>query len=176
MNLAQIEDNLQTLIANIKPETFIYDLLLAYDTPKSTIKRLQTEGGLNLSKNQNEILWKGKLWFKRLDSAELHAAFAEIKPNQAALKHKPRFVICTDYSTLLALDTKTSDTLDIPIAELAKHFDFFLPWAGMEKAQAKYENPADVKAAERMARLYDEIKKDNVTHTKEEVHKIIQEL
>ncbi|CAN1570363.1 hypothetical protein MCERE19_03166 [Spirosomataceae bacterium] len=172
MNLAQIEDNLQTLVADIKPETFIYDLLLAYDTPKSTIKRLQAEGGLNLSKKQNEILWKGKLWFKSLGSDELHQDFATIKTNEATLKHKPRFVICTDYNTLLALDTKTSESLDIPIADLAKHFDFFLPWAGMEKAQAKYENPADVKAAERMAKLYDEIKKDNITTTKEEVHNL----
>jgi hypothetical protein len=172
MNLAQIENNLQTLLADIKSETFIYDLLFAYDTPKSTIKRLQTEGGLNLAKKQNEILWKGKLWFKNLSSDELHEDFATIKTNEAALKHKPRFVICTDYNTLLALDTKTSETLDIPIADLAKHFDFFLPWAGMEKAQAKYENPADVKAAERMAKLYDEIKKDNVTSTKEEVHNL----
>ena len=172
MNLAQIEDNLQTLVADIKPETFIYDLLLAYDTPKSTIKRLQADGGLNLSKKQNEILWKGKLWFKSLSNDELHEDFATIKTNEAALKHKPRFVICTDYNTLLALDTKTSETLDIPIADLAKHFDFFLPWAGMEKATAKYENPADVKAAERMAKLYDEIKKDNITTTKEEVHNL----
>lgn len=172
MNIAQIEDNLQNLVADIKPETFIYDLLLAYDTAKSIIKRLQTEGGLNLSKKQNEILWKGKLWFKSLTSDELHEDFASIKTNEAALKHKPRFVICTDFNILLALDTKTSDTLDIPIADLAKHFDFFLPWAGMEKAQAKYENPADVKAAERMAKLYDEIKKDNVTTTKEEVHNL----
>ncbi len=57
MNLAQIEENIQTLTANIKPETFIFDLLLAYYTPKSTIKRLQADGGLNLSKNKNEVLW-----------------------------------------------------------------------------------------------------------------------
>jgi hypothetical protein len=59
----------------------------------------------------------------------------------------------------LAYDTKTQDTLDIPILDIAKHFDFFLPLAGMEKAQHQVENPADVKAAERMAKLYDEIKK-----------------
>ena len=51
-----------------------------------------------------------------------------------------------------------------------KHYDFFLPWAGLEKAQHHYENPADVRAAERMAKLYDEIKKDNPTKVHEEVH------
>lgn len=172
MSITQIQENIQTLIANIQEETFIYNLLLAYDTPKSTIKRLQAEGGLNLSKNSNEILWKNKLWFKHLESEYLYSAFEQIKTNETGLKHKPRFVICTDYKTFLALDTKTTDTLNIPIEELSRHFDFFLPWAGMEKAQAIYENPADVKAAERMARLYDEIKKDNVTTTKDEVHNL----
>ncbi len=172
MNLAQIEENLQILIANIKPDTFIFDLLLAYDTPKSTIKRLQAEGGLNLSKNKNEVIWKSKLWFKSSESDEIQTEFESLKANTGVLKHKPRFVIFTDYDTFLALDTKTSETLEIKISDLAKHFDFFLPWAGMEKAQAKYENPADVRAAERMAKLYDEIKKDNLTTTKEEVHNL----
>lgn len=99
------------------------------------------------------------MWFKHLESEYLYSAFEQIKTNETGLKHKPRFVICTDYKTFIALDTKTTDTLNIPIEELSRHFDFFLPWAGMEKAQAIYENPADVKAAERMARLYDEIKK-----------------
>ncbi len=172
MNLAQIEDNLQALIADIKPETFIYDMLLAYGTPKSTIKRLQVDGGLNLTRNSNEVIWKSKLWFKSSDSGEIHAEFESIKANPTALRHKPRFVVFTYYDTFLALDTKTSETLEIKITDLAKHFDFFLPLAGMEKAQAKYENPADVKAAERMARLYDEIKKDNATTTKDEVHNL----
>jgi hypothetical protein len=35
----------------------------------------------------------------------------------------------------------------------------------MEKATHKNENPADVKAAEKMAKLYDEIKKDNLINT-----------
>ena len=57
MNIAQIENNLQQLIKSFNKETFIYDLLLAYDTPKSTISRLQN-GGLNLSNLEGEISWK----------------------------------------------------------------------------------------------------------------------
>ena len=38
-----------------------------------------------------------------------------------------------------------------------KHVDFFLPWTGKEKYIAHQENPADVKAAEKMAKIYDEI-------------------
>jgi len=171
MNIAQIESNLQKLIKSFNEDSFIYDLLLAYGQPKASIKRLQ-QGGLNLSKHEGEIIWKKKLFFKSVKGEDLHGVIDSIKSDDKALKQDPRFIIVTDFKTLLAIDRKTSDTLDVPIAEIAKHFDFFLPWAGMEKAQHQNENPADVKAAERMAKLYDEIKKDNPTKTPEEVHNL----
>jgi hypothetical protein len=40
MTIIEIENNLNTLISNFNKETFIFDLLLAYGAPKSTIKRL----------------------------------------------------------------------------------------------------------------------------------------
>ena len=98
---------------------------------------------------------------------DLHLAISEIKNT---LKQEQRFVIVTDFKTLLAIDTKTSDSLDIEFTALPKHFDFFLPWAGMEKAQHQNENPADVKAAEKMAKLFDEIKKDNPDNSPEFIH------
>lgn len=171
MNLTQIEANLQQIISNFNKDTFVYDLLLAYGQPKASITRLQ-QGGLNLSKVEGEIAWKKKLFFKAVENEDLHELIDGIKINGKSLKHDPRFIVATDFETLLAIDSKTSDTLDIPILEIARHFDFFLPLAGMEKAQQQFENPADVKAAERMAKLYDEIKKDNPTDTPEKVHNL----
>jgi hypothetical protein len=171
MNLAQIENNLQQLVQSFNKDSFIYDLLLAYGQPKASITRLQ-KGGLNLSKIPGEITWKKKLFFKEINGEDLHDLIDNVAANERAIKHDPRFLIVTDYETLLAVDRKTNDTLDIPILEIAKHFDFFLPWAGMEKKQAIGENPADVKAAEKMAKLYDEIKKDNPAFTPEDVHNL----
>jgi len=171
MNSSQVENNVQQLVKTFNKETFIYDLLLTYDTPKSTIKRLQ-KGDLNLSKVENEIDWKKKLFFKTAIDENVQELFEEVRKSDRANKHNPRFIIVTDFETLIAIDTKTEDLLNIPIAEIAKHYDFFLPWAGMEKAQNKLENPADVKAAERMAKLYDEIQKDNATHDTEAVHNL----
>ena len=147
MNIAQIEQNLQDLILDFNKETFIFELLLAYGSPKASITRLQ-KGNLNLSKIEGEISWKKKVFFKQVFDQDLHQAISEIK---SALKQEQRFVIVTDFKTLLAIDTKTNDSLDIDFILLPKHFDFFLPWAGMEKAQHQNENPADVKAAEKMA-------------------------
>lgn len=171
MNLAQIENNLQQLVQSFKKDSFMYDLLLAYGQPKASITRLQ-KGGLNLSKIPGEIAWKKKLFFKEVNGEDLHDLIDNVAANERATKHDPRFLIVTDYETLLAVDRKTGDTLDIPISEIAKHFDFFLPWAGMEKKHAIGENPADVKAAEKMAKLYDEIKRDNPASTPEEIHNL----
>jgi hypothetical protein len=166
MNIAQVENNLQNLIKNFSKDTFIYDLLLAYGLPKASITRLQN-GNLNLSKVQGEVSWKKKVLFKPIENEDLHVAITNCKEET---KQEQRFIIVTDFKTLLAVDTKTSDTLDIELDVLPKHFDFFLPWAGMEKATHKNENPADVKAAEKMAKLFDEIKKDNPDNSPEFIH------
>ncbi|MFD3275196.1 DNA methyltransferase [Aquirufa echingensis] len=169
MNVTQIGQSVEDLVKSINEESFFYDFISCFGTPKATVKRLQ-EGGLNLSKNHGEILWKKKVFFRVSNSIDLHLLIDSIKSDPKVTGHSPRFIIVTDYETLLSIDTKTGDSLDTPLLELDRHFDFFLPLAGMEKAQHQFENPADVKAAERMGKLYDEIKKDNSTDTEAEVH------
>lgn len=168
MNIIQIEIKLKTLVNTLDKETFIYNLLESYYLPKASISRLQ-KGSLNLSKVPGEVSWKKKLFFKEELKNDLHLTISSLKDE---LKHNQRFVIVTDYKTLLAIDTLTKDQLDIPISDLPKYFDFFLPWAGMEKATHAAENPADVKAAEKMAKLFDEIKKDNPDPSAEFIHNL----
>ena len=57
MNITQIEKNLSKLIKNFNEETFIYDLLLAYDFKPSTISRIK-KGSYNLSKVDGEVSLK----------------------------------------------------------------------------------------------------------------------
>lgn len=168
MNVAQIENNLILLVYTLDKETFIYNLLESYYLPKASISRLQ-KGSLNLSKVPGEVSWKKKLFFKEELKNDIHLTISSLKDE---LKHNQRFVIVTDYKTLLAIDTLTKDQLDIPITDLPKYYDFFLPWAGMEKATHASENPADVKAAEKMAKLFDEIKNDNPDTSAEFTHNL----
>jgi type I restriction-modification system DNA methylase subunit len=169
MNIAQIQQNLEELVNDISKEEFIFDLLRAYGLPKASITRLK-KGDYDLSDKPNEIIWKKRLLFQEVDSEHLHDRIDDLSTNPKVRKHDLRFIVVTDHEYLLAEDTKTRETLDILIEDLPNHFDFFLPWAGMEKTQHVNENPADVKAAEKLARLYDEIKKENTTETEEEVH------
>jgi hypothetical protein len=169
MNITQIESNIQSLIVNFNEESFIYDFLIAFGTPNATIKKLQI-GSLNLSKKEDEVLWKKKLYFTRIASNSLHSFIDSVRKDETINKQQPRFIIVINDKSLVAYDTKTEDSLDCELQDLPKHFSFFLPLAGMEKAQHQVENPADVRASERMAKLYDEIRKDNQFDTDEEVH------
>ena len=168
IDITQIEKNLSKLIKNFNEETFIYDLLLAYDFKPSTISRIK-KGSYNLSKVDGEISLKKKLFFKEVYNEDLHLSITNLSKD---IKHNQRFVIVTDYKTLLAKDTKMNITLDIQLKDLPKNYDFFLPWAGMEKAQLQNENPADIKAAVKMAKLFDEIKTDNEDDSPEFLHSL----
>lgn len=170
MNICKTEENIRKLADNFNEATFIYDLLLAYGKPKSAITRLQKS--YNLSKKNNEVIWKKNLCFRRVSENDLYSEIDNLNNDSSILKHSPRFIIVTDYKKILATDTKTKDTLDISISELGDNFDFFLPWAGFEKTRSKSESLADRRAAEQMAKLYDEIKKDNPWTEKKSIHSL----
>lgn len=170
MTILEIENSLNTLISNFNKETFIFDLLLAYGTPKSTIKRLQGSDHDKLALS-GELIVRKKLFFK-VAKQNLHSIIDELKTQKEVTKHSPRFIIATDFETLLAYDTKTSDTLDTELLNIINHYDFFLPFAGMEKANFQDENPADVKASLKMAKLYDELQKNNHFESKEDIHSL----
>ncbi|MBU0479995.1 MAG: N-6 DNA methylase [Proteobacteria bacterium] len=169
MNIQKLEDEIKALVQDTDRESFIYGLLEAYNLPRAAISRLK-KGAYNQSKNEGELLWKKKLYFKAAATDDLHTTIDEMKTDNGAKKHQPRFLIVTDFHLLLAIDTRTDGTLDIAFNNLANHFDFFLPWAGLEKTQVKGESLADIRAAERMGRLYDIICENNPTDTPEERH------
>jgi hypothetical protein len=185
MNISLIGSALQTIVDKVDQGSFIYELLLAYNLPKASIARLKS-GNLNLSKQAGELIWKKKLLFCEItdqayakadlldqsadETKDPHHLIDQLKSSDAARIHFSRFIVVTDYKTFLAFDTKTKDSLDIELKDLAKHADFFLPWAGMEKAQVTTENAADVKAAVNMAKLYDLITAANPASTAAQSH------
>lgn len=136
----------------------IFELLDAYGKPKSSITRLRN-GSINIAEDpEREIGQKNVVYFRELTAGEEpFKVISELAQSAHVRRFSPRFVIVSDYSEFVALDTKTKENRVFPIAELPQHFTFFLPWAGMEKAQYVAESHADVKAAERMGKLFDEL-------------------
>lgn len=170
LSIAEIENNLEKVFNNFNREEFIYEFILSFGVPQSTIKRLKS-GKFNLANNAGELAWRKKVFFKETDvEGSLYEQIDSLKAEDRIRKGEYRFVIVTNYVQWVAVDMKTAETLDCTFETLHKHFDFFLPLAGIEKAQYLAENPADVKAAERMAKLYDQINVDNDFKTEEELH------
>lgn len=160
MQSQKIEEDVRKLVENFSQEDFIYDFLLAFGFTKMSIKRLR-EGNSNLSKKENQLIIKQKLFYEFSADGDIYSIIDDLKKDSATYTHKPRFIVVTNAKELLAIDTKTQETLAVELSELYKNIDFFLPWTGKEKYVAHQENPADVKAAEKMAHIYDEIVKLN---------------
>jgi hypothetical protein len=139
---------------------FIFDLLLAYGKPQGNVTRLRN-GSLNIAVDPStEVAQKNVVYFKETTGDPLEVT-EDLKSTPAVVRFSTRFVIVTDYVELVAHDIKTNETIGFPIREIDQHFTFFLPWAGMEKAQYVAESHADVKAAERMGKLFDELLQGN---------------
>ena len=120
MNLDKIESKLIKISSKIDKRNFIYDFLLAFGLPKSSINRLK-KGDYNKSKNDSEIIWAKKIYFKSiLEDEDVHNVIDDISKNNEIDKHKIRFVIVTDFKTFLSKDIKTGDTLDIELLKISR--------------------------------------------------------
>ncbi|MEK7187459.1 MAG: DNA methyltransferase [Patescibacteria group bacterium] len=170
INLVTLQENLENLSRNFLKETFLFELLLIYGLPKSTISLL-SKNPSKLSGGEDQIILKNKVLFHATTLEEdEHVAIDTLQKDKNSYKFNPRFIIVTDFVTFLAIDTKTKETLDIKIEDLGKHYAFFLPWCGMEKSQYVNENPADIRAAYKMDKLYQIIVGDDPEYYKNNSH------
>ncbi|MGG0739566.1 class I SAM-dependent DNA methyltransferase [Niallia taxi] len=160
MAIIDLEDKIVEIVNREEYSNFLYDLLEIYDIPRATITRLKN-GNQNLAKRSGEVHLKNKVWFKETRKGKLFDGFVEVEQQVAELSTKPRYLLVTDFDGILAKDTKTLEAIDIKFEDLPQYFDFFLAWKGIEKVDFEKENPADIKAAERFARLYDVLHKEN---------------
>ncbi|MBC9926458.1 MULTISPECIES: DNA methyltransferase [unclassified Leucobacter] len=158
LNLKAIEERVAPLAGRESYDReFIFDLLLAYGKPKGNVTRLKNGASLNVAADPSrEVAQKNVVYFRETDGDPL-AELEELRISAAVVRYSPRFVIVMDYDEVVAIDTQVGETIGFPIRDIDKHFTFFLPWAGMEKAQYVAEKIADVKAAERMGKLFDEL-------------------
>ena len=171
MKSTEIKTNVQNVIDKFSKKEFIYDLLIAYGISKTSVTRLK-KGDYNFAKVDGEILYKKKIFFKVEATDKLLSSIEEVSKDEQILKHKPRFVILTDYKQIVAKDLLKSRNLDIKLNELPNYFDFFLPLAGSEIYNAKNDDEADRNASYKMADLYDLLIEENpqIYNSKESIH------
>ena len=191
-NQAQFFDGLEKITQGVangqQPQSeFILDFLALLDISKTTLNDIRNQNTrTNVAKHPelDEVALKQKIYFKPVGkdygdllsdngltaSEQLENALQTLKTDPLIKTHKIRLIIVTDFQTLLAYDVKTDDTLDVEFIELDKDYAFFLPLVGLERAKDFSEHPADVKASEKMGRLFDFIKRYNEFDTKDDIH------
>ena len=161
MNIAEIEAALRELVdQSFDPAGFVFDFLRIYDAPKSTITKLRQGQEADLLQS-GDVLWKKKLWFRVAPKGKAARTVDAMVADPVAAKQAPRFFLATDGREVYARDAKADITLDVEFSKLNDSFDFFLPLAGIERYEGVAENPADIKATARLAKLYDSILEAN---------------
>ena len=161
MNISEIEINIKNITKSISKESFFFDFLVAYGFPKATISRLK-HGNFG-NQNKTEIIVRKKVLFKSVSNQKVKNVLDELHKSGNQLKHDPRFIIVTDFHSLCAIDRKTENFMEIPIKDLNLRCDFFLPLAGIEseKLNSEGEEHVGFKAAERISKLYSELRRSN---------------
>lgn len=173
INQANIFIALEALLKPLNKSAFIYGFLDAYGYSKATITRLQGNDSRNIAAHPecSEVAFKKGVYFKPVDPGhDIHAIADLLKTLPSNSKNGIRFVIVTDWVDVVAYDLKADERLECLLTALPENYTFFLPLAGFEKAQIYSENPADVKAAEQMGRLFDLIKERNPPKTQDDIH------
>ena len=161
LSLKAIEERVKPLAGRTSYDReIIFDLLLAYGRAKGNITRLRN-GSLNIAADpEREVAQKNVVYFREAEG-DLLQELEDLRVSPTAVKFSPRFLIVTDYTEAVVLDTKTMENRTFPLREIDQYFTFFLPWAGMEKAQYTAESHADVRAVEKMGQLFDELASAN---------------
>ncbi|MGB8843565.1 MAG: DNA methyltransferase, partial [Aliidongia sp.] len=166
MNIAEIESQLKDLVEQrFDPATFVYRLLEIYDAPKATVTKLRQGSANHAAKSrdllrensQYDTLWKNKLFFRVSAPGQAATTVDAMAADPLTKKHNPRFLLASDGAEAYCLDTRLDQSLDTTFDKLNDGFMFLLPLAGVERYEAVTENPADIKATWRLAKLYDAI-------------------
>lgn len=140
---------------------FPFAFIAAFDAPKATITKLKS-GNFNKAPRDGDVLWKGKIYIRVCAPGEaVGDALEAMRAEKATGQHTPRFLLATDGIDVSGVDRRSGETFHDTLSSLDRHFDLFLPLAGIERFEAAQENDADIKAAGLLAKFYDAILEHN---------------
>ena len=173
----ETQQALETISTTATCESLPYDLLKIFCGYSDTaIARVQ-DGRGNDAKDGKTVLIK-KLFAYRptettlLGEEDVSDVIEAMQADASITKKEPRLYITFDGNTIYAHDPKENDVYYNDISLLWKDFDFFKPLAGIEKFHNHAEAEADVKSAEMMAKIFDDICRYNDIKDAEQVHNL----
>ena len=173
----ETQQALETIATTATCESLPYDLLKIFCGYSDTaIARVQ-DGRGNDAKDGKTVLIK-KLFAYRptettlLGEEDVSDVIEAMQADASITKKEPRLYITFDGQTIFAHDPKENDVYYNDISLLWKDFDFFKPLAGIEKFHNHAEAEADVKSAEMMAKIFDDIGRYNDIRDAEQIHNL----
>lgn len=156
-----IENKLHDLHETTSAQEFGYDLLRIFNAMSETrINRIK-DGKDNLLKTENAFLTKKTLAYCWCRTEQLAWELENLKKNEKVKKAAARLLVVSDGVNVLAYDPKEKESYENEISKIRFDYQFFMPLAGVERNQAIGEVEADVDAAYKMARIFDEIRRYN---------------
>lgn len=168
MNPTEIADALHTLAQQpFDAVRFGLAFAEATDNPQATLAKLRN-GTANKSDVRGGMLLARKFHYAPAAAGDLEAVLEQLRVSKKNKTGKPAILLATDGQTIAAEHPKSGETLHCAFTELGARFAFFLPAAGKERYRAAEENPIDVRATGKLARLYDALLKANPDWRSEE--------
>ena len=167
------QEALESATATLTAENIPYVLLSTFcGYGDASLERVK-DGRDNKSREPDTILVKDKFVYRPFKSGEEPMdTIIALKDSAAITRHNPRLYITCDGKNVVAYDPKDDDLYDGALDTLWRDFEFFKPLAGIEKFRNYEEAEADVKTAELMAKIYDDICRYNDFRDKEVSHYI----
>ncbi|HRN16027.1 MAG TPA: N-6 DNA methylase, partial [Xylanibacter oryzae] len=145
-----------------------YVILKAFGKSDADIRRYRE--GKGILSTYKGLLIKGLFGYKPVTSTELTSTLESMKLDPKVIKAAPKIIAVSDGETILAYDMREKESYENPLARLYCDFAFFYPLCGVERFVSVGESPADVKAAEKLAKLHDELRAYNEFSSKSELH------
>ena len=145
-----------------------FTLLKAFGKSDADIRRYKEGKGVLAS--YDGLLIKGLFGYQSASTATMTTALESMKCDAQVVKAAPKIIAVSDGDSILAYDMRERESYENPLARLYCDFAFFYPLCGVERFVCIDESPADVKAAEKLARLHDELRAYNEFSSKSELH------
>lgn len=167
------QEALEAIADQLNTDSLPYELLRIFcGYGDASLQRVR-DGRDNKSRDPQTILIKDKFVYCPFNKGtEPLATIQALRDNASITRHNPRLYITSDGTILIAYDPKDEDYYEGALETLWRDFEFFKPLAGIEKFRNYEEAEADVKTAELMAKLYDDICRYNDFRNPEVSHSI----
>ncbi|MBP3641657.1 MAG: class I SAM-dependent DNA methyltransferase [Parabacteroides sp.] len=169
LSYKDIEGSLKTLkVKNVQPSDVGYIILQAFGKSDADIRRYREGKGVLAS--FCGLLIKGLFCFRAEETVRMTETLEALKHDPLVVKAAPKIIVVSDGNNVLAYDMREKETYENPLNRMYCDFAFFYPLIGIERFHHVEENPADVKAAEKLAKLHDELRTYNEFSTADDLH------